>query len=832
MRSTRGAALLSGLVMGGTGTTSASRHMVHPGVFRPGQRLFAGAGGQPRARRATDVILLTASLVGMIFVALAAVPEPGISRAINSFFLALPDALTGAWKIFADLPTVWALLVLVAAFIARRAKVGRDMLLAVVVSLAIWLLVGRIVTGAWPEMRTLLRDIEPPPVFPSGRLGIPTAVLVTASPHLVRPARRLGYTIITLGALATIALGASSTLGVAAALLSASGAAAVVHLVVGSSAGRPNLDDVRFALAQMKIDVVELGEADRQDAGQFTVAARDAEGNELIVKLYGRDAHDAALVSTVWRTIWLRRPGSPVGFGRRRQVEHEALMTLLAAQAGVATDAVLTAGATDSDDAVLVVRRTGSQLVHPGRFDDTDDVPDPTLSGDDARRRLRELWHLLDRLHDSGIAHGQLDAENLIVVDDRLGLVSFHAAAVAPTVAQLRSDEVQLFITSIGLVGPAMALDGLVEHRTGDEIAALLPYLQPTALTPTQRRMMKVLDLDLDDLRNEVATASGVEAPPLIRLRRFTFGSVIRIALPALAIMVLLSALAGFDLDEFVDSLQDAAWWLVVIGFVVAQLPRIAQAVSTLGAAPVPLPLGPVYALQLAISYINLAIPTAAARIAVNIRFFQRQGVPPTTAVATGALDGVSGFIVQALLLVSLLLFSGLSLDLDVGGASSAAVRLVLFLALACAVAAVVVLAIPRLRQLVGGAVRRTVTETGNVLRGLRSPRRVLMLFGGNLVAELLFASALGIMVQAFGYSLALHELLFVNLCVSLLAGVIPVPGGVGVTEGGLIFGLTSFGVPQETAFAAVMLYRLATFYTPPIWGFFSLRWLEKNRYL
>ena len=54
----------------------------------------------------------------------------------------------------------------------------------------------------------------------------------------------------------------------------------------------------------------------------------------------------------------------------------------------------------------------------------------------------------------------------------------------------------------------------------------------------------------------------------------------------------------------------------------------------------------------------------------------------------------------------------------------------------------------------------------------------------------------------------------------------------VGVTEGGLIFGLTSFGVPQEVAFAAVMLYRLSTFYTPPVWGFFSLRWLERNRYL
>ena len=76
------------------------------------------------------------------------------------------------------------------------------------------------------------------------------------------------------------------------------------------------------------------------------------------------------------------------------------------------------------------------------------------------------------------------------------------------------------------------------------------------------------------------------------------------------------------------------------------------------------------------------------------------------------------------------------------------------------------------------------------------------------------------------------QELLFINMCVSLLSGLIPVPGGIGVTEGGLIFGLTAVGMPQEAAFAAVILYRLSTFYLPPIWGFFSLRWLEKNSYL
>ena len=118
------------------------------------------------------------------------------------------------------------------------------------------------------------------------------------------------------------------------------------------------------------------------------------------------------------------------------------------------------------------------------------------------------------------------------------------------------------------------------------------------------------------------------------------------------------------------------------------------------------------------------------------------------------------------------------------------------------------------------------------MLRGLHSPRRLAMLFGGNLFAELLFAGALAVFCRSFGFDVPFEEVLFINMCVSLLSGLIPVPGGIGVTEGGLIFGLTSVGMPQEAAFAAVMLYRLSTFYLPPVWGLFSLRWLEKNSYL
>ena len=41
------------------------------------------------------------------------------------------------------------------------------------------------------------------------------------------------------------------------------------------------------------------------------------------------------------------------------------------------------------------------------------------------------------------------------------------------------------------------------------------------------------------------------------------------------------------------------------------------------------------------------------------------------------------------------------------------------------------------------------------------------------------------------------------------------------MAEGGLTFGLVQAGVPEETAFAAVLLYRLSSFYLPPIWGYF-----------
>ncbi len=271
---------------------------------------------------------------------------------------------------------------------------------------------------------------------------------------------------------------------------------------------------------------------------------------------------------------------------------------------------------------------------------------------------------------------------------------------------------------------------------------------------------------------------------------------------------------------------------MIAVGFVVAQTPRFAQACSTLGASPIALPLGPVYALQLAASYVNLAIPSSAARIAVNVRFFQRHGLATGSALAIGALDGLSGFVIQATLLVSLLLFTPASLDIDFNSAASGAGRLLLMIIGIVVAVLLVVLIVPKLRRSAVARVKAILAEAMKALHGLRSPRRLGLLFGGNLASELLFATALGIFVRAFGYSLGLGQLVLINVSVSLLAGLLPVPGGIGVTEGGLIYGLTTAGMPEAAAFAAVVFYRMASFYVPPIWGFFAFRWLEKTKQL
>ncbi len=57
-------------------------------------------------------------------------------------------------------------------------------------------------------------------------------------------------------------------------------------------------------------------------------------------------------------------------------------------------------------------------------------------------------------------------------------------------------------------------------------------------------------------------------------------------------------------------------------------------------------------------------------------------------------------------------------------------------------------------------------------------------------------------------------------------------PVTTGVAEAGLIAGLTSAGVPESQAVAAVFIQRLFAAYLPPVWGWLTLAWMRLREYV
>ena len=99
----------------------------------------------------------------------------------------------------------------------------------------------------------------------------------------------------------------------------------------------------------------------------------------------------------------------------------------------------------------------------------------------------------------------------------------------------------------------------------------------------------------------------------------------------------------------------------------------------------------------------------------------------------------------------------------------------------------------------------------------------------GSTLAQLLVILALGAWLHAVGQRASIATLITVNTLAAILGGAVPVPGGLGVVEAGLIAGLTAAGIPQDQAAAAVLIERFFTSYLPPVWGWATLAWMRRR---
>ncbi len=787
-------------------------------VLQLGIRPFAAPATQPRTRRATDVVVLVPSLLVLSYL-VAVYPPSTLELALIRALTAVPHWLEPAWALLEHLVGIWALALLAGSLVARRLWVIGEAAFALAIALAVGLLCARIALGRWPDLGDALFARADAGDFPDVRLAAAVAVIGTVSPHLVHPLRRVGRWLLVLGVAGTAISVPGTPGGALTALLIGLVAASIVNLLLGTSAGRPGLDSISAGLTELGVNADGLEEDERQVAGVIRLRATGSDGRPLLVKLYGRDAADNQRVQRLWRAAWYRDDGPAIGSSRLHAAEREAFVTLLARQGGLPTRDVVTAGETAGGDALLVLGGDATPLAAR----DADRIDDALL---------RRCWDAVDQLKRLRIAHQQLDPDALVLIDGEVGLVELGGATVSPSAHELEVDRAQLLATTAVLAGPDRAVTAAVDAVGAEKVAALLPYLQAAAFATPLRRALKRADVDVDDLRAAAAAAVEAEPPEPVNLRRVSPRSAIQLALLALASYTILSAASGVDWQEVRTAVDDASWAWIVAAFVLAQTPRVAQAVSTIGSVPAKLAFGPVYAMQLATGYMNVAMPANIARLSVNIRVFQRQGLSPTIAVASGAIDSFVSTVVQAVMLGLLLAFSSASVELELPLPSGDPRRLLWILGAIVVAGIAVLVTVPRLRGAITERFSQWWPDVKVTLASLRAGHKLAQLVLGSVAAELLFAIALGVFARAFGYDLTLAELLLINVSVSLLGSLVPIPGNIGVAEFGLVVGLTGAGMSPEAALGAVFLYRIATFYLPPLWGFVALRWLQGNRYL
>jgi glycosyltransferase 2 family protein len=241
------------------------------------------------------------------------------------------------------------------------------------------------------------------------------------------------------------------------------------------------------------------------------------------------------------------------------------------------------------------------------------------------------------------------------------------------------------------------------------------------------------------------------------------------------------------------------------------------------------LPFLPTVQAQLASSFVNRVTPANVGGMALNVRFMQKAAVQPADAVTGMGLNVIVGAVVHIVLLVVFFAWAGQSGSGFALPSSSKMLVVVIVLLVAAGVLAATRWGRKIFHRHVIGFVKQSWTSIAALSR---SPGRMFALVGGSFGVTLAYTVALSCAVAAFDGGVSFAQVGAVYLGSSLIAAAAPTPGGLGAMEAALVAGFTGVGMEPAIAVAAVLSYRLATFWLPILPGWLAFRALDRRNYI
>jgi uncharacterized protein (TIRG00374 family) len=779
-------------------------------------------GGGTTRRRASDAVRVGLAVV--LVVICVPLVQANTSVEIHVTELLTPPPTGIQWLItaiwFVGSIGVTVVLVLIGLLVPRLTAV-RQMGVAGLGALLVCLLLDALLGPA--AGRPPIPDFSGfDPRFPILQLAIATAVALAGLPYLSRPMHRIVIVAISLAALCAVVGAYGLPLGVIAAVVVGWGTAAACHLAMGTPNGLPSAGEVTAAVRDLQVEVHGLSSMTRQEWGVASFAGTDTAGRPLELAVYGRDAADAQWLRKVWRFCIYRDSGPTLVLNRLQQVEHEAYLTFLAGHAGTAVPEIVAAGRCGpSHDAALVTRLPAGKRLS--------DMEADAVSDDDVDAFL----HTVLVLRQAGISHGALSPETVLITAQGPVLRDFRCASSSAPSMRTERDLAAAVAAAAVVVGIERAVASTCRVLDTETVQAVLTRVQRSTLDPETERLARSQKGFLKSLREALAAAAGVEAPKLVEAKRISWPNLLMVVGSLVGLWLIIGVLT--EASGALSVIRGAAWGWVAAAFIVGQLPVVTGAWALTGAVMGPLPFGRCVALETSNMFTSF-VGGDAAVFAVRVRFFQRQGLDAPAAISSGAIAGTASWLVKGALFLICLPFAvgdfHKPTTSDSGG-HEGIVWIIIIVVLAIAVLVAVVTLVPRVRRLANEKARPHLVTIWNDVKAIAAePRKIAYVLGGSLGSQVLIALCLGASLHSVGEHASFATLIVVLTLAAMIGGAVPVPGGAGVIEVGLIAGLTAAGIPQDQAVAAVFIERFCTAYLPPIWGWATLLWMRRSDYI
>jgi glycosyltransferase 2 family protein len=601
----------------------------------------------------------------------------------------------------------------------------------------------------------------------------------------------------------------------------------------GAISERPSALEIAEALSTVEAPVVAMRRIADSSAETRRYAATLRGGSRLDVTVFDRDQQAADWFYRLYRRLRLTTQVSrSAPLTVERAIERRALLTYATEDAGVPTPRLRALIRVGPEAAVIANEsHDGTTLARL--------APPPT----DAQ--LARVWDVVLQLHSRRVTHRALTADRILLTSDgqAYGLGPQHRGGgrpddgdeimllepgngdVAASDLQLRLDLAQLLAELALLVGPDRAARSARQKLSADELAAVVPLIQPVVLYRSTRIAAGRRKDVLPALRKGLLpTAPGSEGPP-VQIERIRLRTVLTLVAAVFAAYIL-----AVDLTKtsFSEALRQADWRWGAVALVLSALTYVGAALALTGFVLERLKFAQTLLTQVACSFVTLVTPVAVGGVALNLRYLRKKKLASADAVASVGVSQVIAFTLHLILLVAFIALAGSSHDTSIRPPDWTYIALAVLVSVA-----LVVLAVPAGRKLLLSRLTSTLSQVvPRLLDIAQQPAKLAEGVGGALLVDLAYISCLAVSVRAFGGSLSFAAVAVVYLTGSAIGSAVPTPGGIGAVEAALSAGLTAAGLHGTVAFSAVLLFRTVTFWLPVPLGWLALNYLQRREVL